>query len=136
MKQFTSASGFVAVELTCADIPVLLDQLVRVGIPLFRVQMKDLISAVIWVRRRDLNKLVICAEKFGSKVKTVQRTGIYWISVSLLRRPIMLIGITLILLISWWIPTKVLFVQVEGNTNIQTRLIWEKASECGITFGA
>lgn len=136
MKQFTSASGFVAVELTCADIPVLLDQLVRVGIPLFRVHMKDLISAVVWVRRRDLNKLVICAEKFGSKVKTVQRTGIYWISVSLLRRPIMLIGITLILLISWWIPTKVLFVQVEGNTNIPTRLILEKASECGITFGA
>lgn len=136
MKQFTSLSGFVAAELTFADVPVLLDRIVNAGIPLFRVQIKNMITVNVWIRRKDLNKLVSLAEKQGINLKLIHRSGIYWIVTSLLRRPIMIIGIALILLISWWLPTRVLFVQVEGNAGIPTKLILEKASECGITFGA
>ena len=55
---------------------------------------------------------------------------------SLIRRPIMVLGIVLILLLSWYLPTRVLFITVEGNEGIPTNLILEKAAECGIAFGA
>ena len=78
MKQFTSISGFIAVQLTGADIPALLENLVKAGIPLFRVQNQDMITVFVWLRRRDLSKLKGVAEHQGAKVKIIQQKGIYW----------------------------------------------------------
>ena len=136
MKQFTSFSGFVAVQLTGADIPALLQRIAKAGIPLFRVRQRDLLAVFVWVRRGDLAKLKEITEKQGAKMAVIQRTGLYWLWRSLIRRPVIIAGITLILLLSWFVPTRVLFISVEGNAAIPTNLILEKAAGCGITFGA
>ena len=136
MKQFTSISGFVVLELTGADIPSFLRALAEKGIHLFRIQQKNLLTAYIWVRRGDQGKIDLLAEKRGAAVRLVQRQGLYWLLLSLLRRPVIVTGIGLILLLSWFLPTRVLFVTVEGNSNIPDNRILEKAAECGITFGA
>ena len=136
MKQYTSFSGFIAVQLTDADIPALLHRLTGSGVSLFRVQQKDLITAVVWVRRADLEKLQHICEKQGAKWDVLKRRGLYWVFVSIARRPILLVGITALLLLSWFIPTRVLFVTVEGNSLVPTKLILEKAAQCGISFGA
>lgn len=136
MKQFTSISGFVAVQLTAADIPSLLEKIVKAGITLFRAQNQNMLSVHIWVRRNDYLKLKSVAQHQGAEVSIIQRTGIYWTFVSLVRRPILVFGIVLIMLLSWWVPTRVFFIQVEGNTAVPEKLILEKAAQCGIAFGA
>ena len=136
MRQFTSASGFLAVKLMGADIPNLLQRVVKTGITLFRVQQKDLLTVYVWVRRRDLVGLKKIAENQGASATVIKRIGFYWFFRSLIRRPVMLLGITLILLLSWFIPTRILFISVEGNTATPANLILEKASQCGIFFGA
>ena len=136
MKQFTSISGFVVLELTGADIPSFLRALAEKGIHLFRIQQKNLLTAYIWVRRGDQGKIDLLAEKRGAAVRVVQRQGLYWLLLFLLRRPVIVTGIGLILLLSWFLPTRVLFVTVEGNSSIPDNRILEKAAECGITFGA
>ena len=35
-----------------------------------------------------------------------------------------------------WLPSRVLFVQIEGNTHVESRRILESAARCGIAFGA
>ena len=136
MKQFTTFSGFIAVQLTDADIPVLLQRLTNAGIPLFRIQQKDSLTVYVWLRRRDFSRLKAIIEKVGAEAAIIQRTGAYWMWRSMIQRPIMVVGIALILLLSWFVPTRVLFISVEGNTAVPTKLILEKAAECGITFGA
>jgi similar to stage IV sporulation protein len=124
------------VQLTGADIPALLENLVKAGIPLFRVQNQDMITVFVWLRRRDLSKLKGVAEHQGAKVKIIQQKGIYWMFASVFRRPIMVLGISFIMLLSWWVPTRIFFIQVEGNTAVPDKLILEKAAQCGIAFGA
>ena len=136
MRQFTSASGFLAVKLMGADIPNLLQRVVKTGITLFRVQQKDLLTVYVWVRRRDLVGLKKIAANQGASATVIKRIGFYWFFRSLIRRPVMLLGITLILLLSWFVPTRILFISVEGNTATPANLILEKASQCGIFFGA
>jgi sporulation protein YqfD len=136
MRQFTSISGFVAVQLTGADIPALLKRLGMNGITLFRVQQKDILTVLAWVRRKDVTKLMGVAEKLGTDVSVIHRSGFYWMWRSMIRRPVMLAGILLILLLSWFVPTRVLFITVEGNSTVPTNLILEKAAHCGIVFGA
>lgn len=136
MRQFTSVSGFVAVQLTGADIPGLLERVTRKGITLFRIQQKDMLTVYIWVRRKDYQKLKDIALSQGADVAIMKRAGIYWIWKSVIRRPIIIGGILLILLLSWFVPTRVLFITIEGNTTVPSNLILEKAANCGITFGA
>ena len=52
MKQFTSISGFVAAQVTSADIPTFLQRVTKAGITLYRVQQKDLLTVYVWVRRK------------------------------------------------------------------------------------
>ena len=134
MRQFTSISGLVAVQLTGADIPALLKRLGMHGITLFRVQQKDILTVLAWVRRKDVTKLMGVAEKLGTDVSVIHRSGFYWIWRSMIRRPVMLAGILLILLLSWFVPTRVLFITVEGNSTVPTNLILEKAAQCGRAY--
>lgn len=136
MMQFTSVSGFIAVQLTGADIPGLLQRLTKAGISLFRIQQKDFLTVYVWLRRSDFTKLCNIVERQGVEVAVIRRSGIYWILGSLIRRPIIVVGIALILVLSWFVPTRVFFISVEGNITVPTKLILEKAAECGITFGA
>ena len=136
MRRFTSLSGYIAVQLIGANIPNLLDKVTNAGIHLFQIQQMDMLTVQIWVRRGDFAKLRIIAKKQGTQMTVVQRTGIYWMLTSLLHRPVIVAGIILILLMSWFIPTRVLFISVEGNETIPSNLILEKAAQCGITFGA
>ena len=136
MRQYTSLSGFLVVQLTGADIPLLLEKLSKSGVSLFRVQQKDFLTVVVWVRRSDLNKLKHICERQGAKWTLLHRKGLYWIWSSVIRRPVFIIGIFLLLLLSWFLPTRILFVTVEGNSTVPTKLILEKAAQCGISFGA
>lgn len=136
MREFTSLSGFIAVKLTSADIPSLLQSLTRNNIILFRVQQDKPLSVIVWVRRNALHNLRNIAKKRGAELTVIKRNGIYWVWKSLIRRPVLIIGMVCILFLSWFIPTRVLFVTVEGNTSIPTKLILEKAAACGIKLGA
>ena len=48
----------------------------------------------------------------------------------------MVIGLCLLLLLVCILPTRVLFMRVEGNESIPENLILEAAEDCGIRFGA
>jgi hypothetical protein len=121
MKQFTTASGFITVRLTSADISGLMRRLTDAGILLFHIQYQDALNVNLWLRRTDFEKLKITAEQQGTAIKIIKKSGIYWIIRSILCRTILILGVTLILLLSWFIPTRVFFVSVQGNTTIPER---------------
>lgn len=54
---------------------------------------------------------------------------------SLLNRPVLLLGIGLILFLSIFLPSRILFIQVEGNRTVPVNKILETAGQKGVYFG-
>lgn len=136
MDLWRSLGGMVEAELTSADSAGALSAINAAGISIFYTQREGDLTLRFSLRRRDLRALRALAEKRGERLTVGSRRGIYWTAKRLFGRPVLLAGLGLILGLTLFLPTRVLFVEVEGNTSIPTRLILEQAEYCGIGFGA
>ena len=96
----------------------------------------DEITLHILIKRQDLKKLRSLAKRKGYGLKITGRIGLHWSAKGVLARPVLMAGIVLLLFLTLFLPTRVLFFRVEGNTQVPTRLILEKCEEAGIYFGA
>ena len=137
MDLWKSLNGMVQIELTSADPAAAISHINSAGIEIYDAKREDedIITRFL-VRRQDIKKLKVLTEKRGYAMTVCRRCGIYWIGKKLLHRPVLTVGVLLFLIIAMYIPTRVFFIEIEGNTTIPTRLILEKCQECGISFGA
>ena len=126
----------IRVELTSAAMDLLMDRITKSGILLLDVEYIDPLRITCAVSARSFPRLRDLAEQQGSQIRALQKVGVVHIWCNLRYRPVLLLGLIGILVLSCWLPTRVLFVQVEGNETIATRLILEQAQYCGIQFGA
>ena len=106
------------------------------GIELRDIRVPDEITLIVSIRRRQRKKLMKICQQKGLEAKITQRNGLYWHLSALLHRPVLLTGVLAMLLLGFYVPSRIFFVRVEGNTTLPTRLILETAAECGIRFGA
>ena len=137
MDLWKSLNGMVQIELTSADPAAAISQINTAGIGIYGAKREDGdIVSRFRIRRQDMKKLRALAEKRGYDVTVSRKSGIYWIAKRLLHRPVLTVGALLFLVIAMYLPTRVFFFEIEGNTTIPTRLILEKCSQCGISFGA
>ncbi len=136
MGLWLSFAGIVTVELTSADIPGLLLAISNMGVTLQNITHTDMLSVKADILRKDYGRLNRLISKKGGTLKLLARKGVYWRGKRLLARPVLVVGIGLLLLLSWFIPTRVFFITVAGNEQIPVKLILEKAQQCGIQFGA
>lgn len=136
MGILNSLSGMIEVRLTSADVARAMTEINGLGMSVFDVQMNGDLSICFQILRRDYKHIVRYAAKRGDRLEIVKKDGQYWKIMKLLQRPVLVAGITLILLLTMYIPKKVFFIQVEGNQVIPTRQIISAAQECGIRFGA
>ena len=136
MNLWQSAAGLVTVEILTADPTGTLSQLHLIGIPLQGVQIPDELTLHFTVKRTHLSHILTIVERRDEKYKIIGKKGIFWPLRALLHRPVLLAGVLLILSLTVFIPTRIFFFKVEGNTQIPTRQILDFASQCGINFGA
>lgn len=123
------------IEVLSADVTALLNEICRRGVPLSQIRQKGFevtfsISAADLTVVRDIvdrrgDKLKIRRHSFGKSVRHV-----------LERHPVLILGIIGLLVLSMWLPTRILFVQVEGNERIPAKQILEHSGFCGVFFGA
>ncbi len=136
MDIFQSAAGRVTVALTSADIPGMLRQMNQAGIMIFDMSSSGPLTVVLTIRRKDFKRVHQIAHGRGDQLKRLHNQGIYWTAKGLIHRPILIIGCMMIIALSMILPSRVLFVRVEGNAEIPSRYIVEAAQNCGIGFGA
>lgn len=136
MNLWNSLGGMVEGRLVCADPGRVLEQIGHRGIILHGVQQVESLTLTFRLSRKDWKKLTALCEKQGYDLTLVKRYGIYWQGKSLLRRPVLLAGMGFLAALALWLPTRVFFVEVEGNQRIPARQILEAAESCGIRFGA
>lgn len=129
-------SGCVSLEIISADMTNLLAKLNTKGIHLYRLSFIDMLTASMEISKNDLPAFQKIVSDCGATVKIKGRSGLYWILAAVLARPILVFGICLHLLFALWLPTRILFISVEGNTTIPDQVVIEQANRCGIVFGA
>lgn len=136
MNLWKSLEGIVELELTSADIAGALEAINTLEIPIQSVVFVDDLTARLTVSRRYLASVRTQTEKRGEKLRLLRRRGLFWTGVAAVKRPVLLCGLALLFFISLFLPTRVLFVRVEGNETVPSRLILAAAEDCGIRFGA
>ena len=136
MNLWNSLAGMVEAELTSADPEGTLAAAAEKNIAVFSVTRKEALVMRLRVFRRDLPTLRKLCEKRGDRLSVRRTLGIYWTVKRFFARPVLALGVGLLLFLTLFLPTRVLFVRVEGNCAIPDRQILEAAEALGIRFGA
>ncbi len=128
--------GNIQFELVSADVPGVLSAINDSGAALHHVQQLNYLTVQAEISRSDWRILQQIAKKRGAKVTVLSSHGAYRVAQRILKRPVLLAGFFLLLMATLYLPSRVLFVRVEGNQAVPDRLITDAAAHCGIQFGA
>lgn len=136
MNLWKSMEGTIKVELTGAEPERTLRIINEQGIRLYRIQHSG--ELTVWFRcaRQDRNAIHKICQKRGDNVSFSEEQGIFWLVADFFRRPVLAISLAVLFFLTIFLPTRVLFYQVEGNERIPEQQILEAAQKCGIQFGA
>lgn len=127
--------GMIELVVTSAEPRQLLNTLTRTGMSIYHIKPIDELSMGLSIKESDLSTVrTICAMN-RAEIKILSRTGIIFLLKRLLKRHLLLAGIFLWLFLNIYLPSRILFVEVEGNEVISAQQIIEKAERCGIFFG-
>lgn len=136
MGFFNWLGGMVWVEVVSADVPAFLLAVGSRGLELRDVEMPDALTVRFSIPRNRLKLLIQLTGHRGEKMTVLRRRGLWYRLEALRRRPVLTLGLGLLTALALFLPTRVLLVEVEGNTTIPSNRIIETAAQCGISFGA
>jgi len=136
MGRWQAIWGQLTVQITSADASAVLNTLISSELILRNVEYRDDLTFCATISRQERKKLLAIAEKLGAKVNILGVSGIVLRVISLRKRPVLVAFLLTVLLLACYLPSKILFVTVEGNVSVPDRYILETAAECGIRFGA
>lgn len=129
-------SGRIYLEIVCADSISLLNAFNTADICLENVTYKTDMVLHICVYKGCYKTLKEICRKYGASVKILSRSGLYWLLLSVSKRPVLVIFALVLGFLFCFLPTRILFISVEGNTSLPVNQIIEAAEKCGIRFGA
>lgn len=135
MDIWHSLNGMVKLEIMAADPAHILSAFYDQGIQLTNIQYVDELTVHLQVKRQYVKKVVAYVEKRGEKCKILSQKGLFWYIHGLSKRPVLIGGLAIYLLLTVFLPTRIYFFRVEGNQNVPDNLILELASQCGLSFG-
>ena len=124
------------ISFVSAQANIVLNKLTAADIPIYDVVYHDALTVSLWTASHNVKKLNAVMQRCGCDYRVNAKRGVLWHSVSLIKRPVLLLGLTLFVLIALWLPSRILFITVEGNETIPGKYILECAKDCAITFGS
>lgn len=127
-------TGEIQAKLTSAQPEEDLQKLTCLGVTLWELDKLDDLSYTFRLSRRDWPAALGYCRKKGSNLSIVRKIGLFWKGKAMLSRPVLVLGLGLLLGLTFFLPSRVLFVEVEGNQQVPSRQILEAAQECGLGF--
>lgn len=131
-----SLIGAVRVRIISASVEEILIQIVKKGIVLRDISCVNELTVEATLSRTRFNKLKHIVSTVNGEVDVLEYIGVAWSLLAFRKRPVFLIGILVYLIVVTFVPTRILFIQTEGNTVVPQRAILEQAYNAGIRFGS
>lgn len=126
----------VVLELTSADIPGALLAIGHKGIEVRDVTQTGPLSVRVTVPKGQYDTVADLAQRRGETVRPLARRGLRQRLRGMSRHLFLMAGVIVLLALTLFLPTRVLFIEVEGNSTVETKQILEEAESCGIIFFA
>lgn len=136
MKGFGQFAALLRVELTSASVAEMLTVINSSGITIKDVTPINALIVEGTIHRKDYQYLKKLLKRRGETIKIIRKQGFAWTITAVRKRPVLVVGVAIILFFAMYLPTRVLFVRVEGNSSISTSQITTAAQRVGIYFGA
>ena len=127
---------WILFELTSADVSGALLLMNQTGCEIRDVVVTGEMTLRFLSDKGSARCLREILERRGDRLRPLRRLGLIRNVRPWGRHPVLLLGISLLLFLTLWLPTRVLFIRVEGNSRIPANQILEQAELCGITFGS
>ena len=132
MELWWRIRGWTRLRLTSADCVSRLHSISR-EIRIENIAFSDILEAEFDVLRADVEKIQIR----DSEQLEIVKTGGFPRYLDGLRRWWILAAVVVLLgVLTVFLPGRILFLRVEGNGEVPSKLILERAEECGVRFGA
>ncbi len=126
----------VRIQVISPDLPSRFRYINSGGIILHNVQQADLLTASFSLSRKDFLAVRKYLEDKGDTVTVISHKGPGKVLSNVVHRPILCLTLAALLFLTLWVPTKVFFVQIEGNKNVPVERILQCAENSGICFGS
>jgi len=123
------------VIVTGGDIPLTLRRIAESGIPVRDLNQQDEITVIFTIFAGNLHELNRILDKRGDTMTVQTKSGLRAFLWRLLHRKLLITGLLFLLLLSLYLPERILFLRVEGNHRIPAREILTAAENCGVSFG-
>ena len=127
-------SGYVDVVFASADLSGALRKINANGIIIYDLHTLDTYSAQFSVSKSDLPWLCSFFEKRGESYKIQEKGKRCVPGIALLQHPILIILICLLIVLTFGLPSRVLFIYTEGNQRVPDQMIIEQAELAGLRF--
>lgn len=126
----------IRLEITCADNVLLLNAISASNINMEDVSYKTDLTIHLTISNNDYAAVESICKKYDARVRIIKKYGAIPVLESIQKRPVLITFLCLLICMFCFLPSRILFVSVNGNTNIATNKILEAAEKCGICFGA
>lgn len=136
MHIFDSIAGTVRIELVSADITGSLHAINEMRVPIYDLEFTGELGARFTIPKGCFKQIEETANRKGERIALLSQKGIYPIICRLMQRRILLFGFAALFFLTSFLPSRVLFLKVEGNKTVPSRMILEAAKEAGIDFWA
>ena len=135
MTFWRSVDGVIEVRITAAEPEKALTSITQSGIELLGIVHERALECSFTIRRRDYNRISGLCKQYGYTLTIKREIGIYYALRNLYKRKTLLIGMVILLIGVFLLPTRVLFIRVAGNRTIPSGYIISAAEGVGIRFG-
>ena len=136
MVFWKSLDGMLTVEFTSPDPEKTLDFIVRSQISISNIIQISELTYQIQMQRSDYKRILQILNYEEYNLKIIGKKGLFWLLTSLVHRPVLLLLLSIPLILSLYIPSRIFFITVDGNATLPEQLILSAAEDCGIHFAA
>lgn len=106
------------------------------GIVLQDIQFQSAYDFQFTIASTHFKTIHAIAHKYGDTTKIINKTLRHLSLNRILARPVLLFGIVSLLFLTFWVPSRIFFIQIKGNCQISTTQILQTLDKCGLRFGS
>lgn len=129
------AAGKIRIRITSTSVARIISKANDAGITFSHLDWIDDLSVETTVKSSWYSDLIKIAERTGGQIEIRERIGVFWRICAFRRRPILLLSLALYLAVALFVPTRIFFVKVVGNTTVSEETILTEAEKAGVSFG-